>query len=150
MLQAKSNTVIWDGFYNIDHPKHTSALPLGIYHPVFQRFLERIPHAEPSRDLVKEVHKLMSQSTGVGAAEAFLAENLRQSLSLILGQHMDETATPFAKPDGVILARGPYPIPLVVMEYKRALGESGCDPSVQGSYSTRKLWCDNKVSAVNS
>ena len=35
-LQANPKTAIYDGFYGIRHPADTSALPIEVYHPVFQ------------------------------------------------------------------------------------------------------------------
>jgi hypothetical protein len=126
-LQANPRTTIYDGFYDINHPADTSALPIEIYHPVFQRFTENITTAEPSKELLNEVQKLMRMSTGVGTVEEPLARDLRSALN--------KTGKK-------------YSILLLVMEYKRAVGEGECDPLTQASHSTRKHWREGSVSVV--
>ncbi|KAF9642685.1 hypothetical protein BDM02DRAFT_3105347 [Thelephora ganbajun] len=54
-----------------------------------------------------------------------------------------------ATPDGTIQKTGrKNSIPLLVMEYKRAVGEGGCDPLTQASYSAWKYWQDKRLEGV--
>ena len=61
-------------FYDIHHPADTSGLPIEVYHPVFQQFMNDITTAEPSRELLIDVQGLMGGSTRVGTVELPLAE----------------------------------------------------------------------------
>jgi hypothetical protein len=55
-----------------------------------------------------------------------------------------------AAADGVILkALQNDPALLLMMEYKRAIGEGGCDALVQASHSAWKYWRHERVSAVD-
>ena len=148
-LQANPQTTIYDGFYNISRPAYTSALPVEVYHPVFQRFVENVKTVQPNEELLNEVRKLMTISTGVGTVEEPLAEHLRSALTRILGKYMGQAATSGAIADNVIHKTGKnYSIPLLVMEYKRTVGEGGFDPMIQASHSAWKYWRNERVGAV--
>lgn len=149
-LQANPRTAIHDGFFDAAHPADTSALPIEIYHPVFQRFVDNITTTTPSEEVLNEVQKLMTVSTGVGTLEEPLAERLRVALTEILGKHMGQGVTDGGIPDGSIeIMIGKHAIPVLMLEYKRALGEGGCDALTQASHSTWKRWRSNRVSAVS-
>jgi len=148
-LQADPDTTIYDGFYNINNPANTSALPIEVYHPVFKWFTENITTTKPSKELLVEVQKLMAISTGVGTVETSLAKNLRSALTNILGKYMGQAVVDGAIASGMIQKVGErWAIPLLMMEHKQAVGEGGYDPMTQGSHSALNYWRDNAVSTV--
>lgn len=112
--------------------------------------MKNIATAKPSKELLADVQALMTVSTGVGTVESHLAENPRSALTNILGKYMDQVVVGGAIADGVIRKMGEKTsIPLLVMEYKRAVGEGGCDPLTQASYSTLKHWRSPDVSEAH-
>jgi hypothetical protein len=105
-----------------------------------------ITTTKPSKELIINVQKLMRASTGVGTVELPLAENLRSVLTDILGRPVQQVAVKGVVADGVVgKTSQKCVIPLLVMEYKRGVGEGGCDPMTQASYSTLKYWQGEKV-----
>lgn len=147
-LQAKPETTIHDGFYNFRHPVDTTALPISIYHSVFQSFTDNITPAKPNKELLADVHAWMRTSTEVGQMEEPLAERLRDALSKFLGKEMVQMAVDYAIPDGVVSEHRPdCTVPLLVMEYNRSLGGGDCDPLTQASHSAWKFWRQKKVCA---
>ena len=90
----------------------------------------------------------MRSSTATGALEEDLAYNLWTALATIFE---GQAVTSRASSDGVIygLSRG-CSIPLVVIEYKRALGDGGCDPLTQASHSAWKIWREKNVCAIDA
>ena len=148
-LQANSKTVILDGFYNMHRHQNTSALPIEIYHPVFQLLVENIATARPDEEFIADVQKLMTVSTGVGTVELTLAEDLRIALTKVLGKYMGQVVVDDAIPDDTVRKTGDeFAIPLLVMEYKQAIDEGGCDPLTQGSHSALSQWRTIWVSTV--
>jgi len=110
--------------------------------------VKNIVTAKPSKELLAEVQGLMAASTGVGTVESCLTGNLRSTLTNILGKYMGQAVVDGAISDDVIQKTGrKCSIPLLVVEYKRAVGERGCDPLTQASYSTLNHWRDPSVSA---
>lgn len=150
ILRDGPQTAIYDGFYNIDHPTDTSALPIEIFHPVFSHFTKNISTAKPSGELLVEVQGPMTTSTGIGTTEPLLAEPLRAALINILGKYMGQEVVGGAIPNGAIRKPGQKcSIPLLVMEYKRAIGEGGRDSLTQASYSSFKSWQDESVRVIS-
>jgi hypothetical protein len=72
------------------------------------------------------------------ATNTMMREELRLILErpIIVESNDDET-----KPDGVIMSNPCGPLqtrtPMVIAEFKRTLGEGGCDPSIQAGNSMR-------------
>ena len=148
-LQANPKTAIYDGFYDIRHPADTSALPIEVYHPVFQQFMKDMTTVEPSEELLIQVQQLMRTSTGIGSVEPPLAENLRYALGSILNKEVQQVVVSGAIPGGVVLKSfEKFSVPLLAMEHKREIGEGGCDPMAQASYYVLKYWQRERVSAT--
>ena len=111
--------------------------------------MDDVATVKPSKQLIIEVQKLMRASTGVGTVELPLAENLRSALTEILGKCVKQVVVDGVIPDGVV--KKPiqkYSVPLLVMEYKCGIGEGGCDPMTQASYSLLKYWQEENVSVT--
>jgi len=149
-LQTKPETTIYDGSYHFKHPVDTAALPITIYHPVFQSFAENITTAKPDKELLANVCKWMKTLTAVGSRKEPLTADLRDALSKILVKPIEQFVVDGTIPDGVArAARSDITIPLLVMEYKPALGEGGCDPLTQASHSVWKFWRRVNVCTIN-
>ena len=125
------------------------APPVQIFHPIFQEFLDRIddPTFKPDKEMVSTVSELMLSTTKIHSSEDNAVENLRPLLSKLLGGHLGQIiSTGKRVPDGVVYKSLITRIaPLVCFEYKRALGEGGCDPSTQAAYSVREFLVKDNV-----
>ena len=117
----------------------TIAPPIQIFHPVFQEFLDRIndPKFEPDEEVAAQVVHLMSHSSHIYHLEAATLSGLRKILTDLLGGYVAQAISSNSRnPDGVISRNeDSRNIPLILLEYKRAVGEGGCDPSIQAAFS---------------
>jgi hypothetical protein len=155
--QGKPSTAIYNGFFACDRegkPKIiTVAPPIQIFHPAFQELLDRIndPDFEPDQELIALVLRLLPIASQIHLNEDDALRPLRPILSGLLGGYMSKTMSEGrANPDGIILKQEPTrQIPLVLLEYKRSLGEGGCDPSVQAALSLLKFLYQDEVSALH-
>ena len=111
--------------------------------------MENIAATRPSKELLVDVQNLMRISTGVGIVEPSLAKSLRSTLTNILGKYTGQAVVGDAIANGIIRKAGKRcSIPLLVIEYERALGGGGCDPMTRGSHSALSDWRDEDVSTV--
>jgi hypothetical protein len=85
----------------------------------------------------------MTRLTGVGGDESDLLDDLREALTEMLGEHLGQIN------GSVFRTEDDHSIPLLVMEYKRAIGEGGCDALTQASHSAWKCWRENNVCALD-
>ena len=143
-LQGKPATAIYNGTFVCDttgQPKVvTIAPPIQIFHPIFQEFLDRIndPEFEPDIEVALKVSRLMPYSSVVHTYEDADFSELRRLLVDLSGGN--------ATPDGIMIKRkGSWDIPLVLLEYRRSIGEGGCDPSIQAAYSLREFIYKDEV-----
>lgn len=147
--QGGSDTAIFDGSY-VTHQNRIKAVtvapPLQIYHPVFQLFENEVKNnSRLDSKIVDLVSKLVS-SIGEIQAEKDGAANLRGLFAEILNRPMKQVVTESRYTDGLVSLDGEFgTIPTVIFEYKCSLGDGGCDPLVQASYSTLNYWSDTKV-----
>ena len=152
-LQKNSKTAVYDGYYARKQGPHptvvTVAPPLRIFHPVFQEFVDRVndPAFEPSDEVVSIISELTSTAAEIHPSEDRALLELRPLLSRLLGGFVGQVAsTGTRSPDGMMLKQlGEWSAPLVCIEYKRAFGEGGCDPSTQASYSAREFLISPQV-----
>ena len=152
-MQKNSKTVIYNGFYvskQYPYPEViTIAPPVQIFHPIFQEFLDRIdnPTFKPDKEIISAVSELMLYTSEIDSSEDKALENLRPRLSQLLDIEVTQQAlTGNRAPDGVAYKRlGVHITPLLCLEYKRALGEGGCDPSTQAAYSVREFLVKDDV-----
>ena len=142
-LQGSSKTAICDGSFKPGQPAEKNmALPIQIYHPVFEQFLDRIndPKFEPDNKTITSVSKFMSASMELYRSESDAFIKLRPLLSSLVGK--DTVQVPIIgsrTPDGLAYKRiDDVYVPLVCVEYKLASGEGNCDPCVQAAYSVRE------------
>ena len=129
----------------------TVAPPIQIFHPVFQEFSDRIdsPTFEPEEVDRSFASKLMPSLSAIPSSEEIALERLRPLLSSLLNRPVEQVISVRNRTaDGVVLKEvGRYKAPLLTMEYKRAFGEGGCDPSTQASFSVREFLVSDKVRA---
>lgn len=154
-MQSESKTVIYNGAFAVSEgrPKIvTIAPPIQIFHPVFQQFLDgnEDPNFKPDKTTVKSVLDLMYLSSEIHPTEDNALTRLRGLLADLLGGYVSqEISDGSCNPDGLISRRYPNAsIPLFVLEYKRSLGEGGCDPSIQAAYSLQRFLYKPDVRAL--
>ena len=146
-LQGKPETVIYNGSFVCNHRGRpnivTVAPPIQIFHPVFQEFLQCIhdPGFKPDESAVEYALKLMFLCSAIHPSEDAALPQLRTLLGKLLGGCVvQKMSTNLCTPDGIMtIERGDLQIPLFLLEYKRSIGEGGCDPSVQAAYSLQNF-----------
>ena len=147
-MQGNSKTAIYDGSAK-PNGVETTALPVQIFHLVFQRFSDRIddPTFEPDKATIAAVSKLMTANMVIRSSESDAFTDLRPLLTDLLGRPVDQRSSRGSRIlDGLVSKRiDECDVPLVCVEYKRSLGEGGCDPAVQAAYSTREFLTLDKV-----
>ena len=105
--------------------------------------MERIdnPSFDADRKTIATVSRLMTTAVEIHASEDAAFSKLRPLLSELLGAEVGVLQSKGSRaPDGLVHKRiGECYIPLLCVEYKRSVGEGGCDPSVQAAYSVREF-----------
>ena len=131
----------------------TVAPPIEIFHPIFNDFirLANDPDVQPTCEDLHNVRTLMSLVSQIFSTEENgkgINPQLRQVLSRILGDvvfqatNFDATAA-----DGVITVTiGSAHITTLILEWKKEIGEGGCDSSTQAGLSMKRTWLDPNVS----
>ena len=152
-LQKNSKTAVYDGYYAHKQGLHptvvTIAPPIQTFHQVFQEFVDRVndPAFEPSDEVVSIISELMSTAAEIDPSEDKALLRLRPLLSRLLGGFVGQvTSIGTSTPDGMMLKQpDERAASLVCIEYKRAFGEGGYDPSTQASYSVREFLVSPQV-----
>lgn len=148
-MQGNEQTMICDGSYNPNRPLDTTALPVQIYNPIFEQFSSRIndPTFEPDESTIATVALLAAETSKIRHPESNAFSALRPLLTKLLGRDVGQVPSSGSRtPDGLVYKMiRESRVPLVCIEYKRALGEGGCDPSVQAAYSVRDYLVLEKV-----
>jgi len=150
-LQKNSKTAMYDGFYaeKRGHPTViTVAPPIQLFHPVFQEFLDRIddPKFEPDEASLFFASALLPTASEIPPSEEVALYKLRPLLSSLLDRVVGTVVSGKRIPDGMTLKSiTPHRIPLITLEYKRAFGEGGCDPSTQAAFSVREFLSSKEV-----
>jgi len=144
--------VTYDGFYAEKRgrqPIITIAPPIQIFHPVFQEFSDRIdsPTFKPDEVDLSFVSELMPLVSKIPPSEENALKKLLPLLGRLLGRHVGSViSTRKRTPDGMVLKTiDDHIVPLLTIEYKRAFGEGGCDPSTQASFSVREFLASDQV-----
>ena len=147
-MQRNSKTAIYDGLVKPDGVE-TTALPVRIFHPVFHQFSDRIvdPSFKPDKATIAAVSQLMAANMVIRSSESDAFTTLRPLLTNVLGRTVDQQSSRGSRIlDGLVSKRiDECDAPLVCVEYKRSLGEGGCDPAVLAAYSVREFLTLNKV-----
>ncbi|QRV85642.1 WaaY domain-containing protein [Ceratobasidium sp. AG-Ba] len=142
-LQETPDVAIMNG-----RPSKRNGLPIGLYHPVFDKFLSRLETTDlssiPSRTRTKfleNLKNLLSASPAIYGKETGTNgrdKTIRGHLSELLGFAMDSVDLNGAKPDGVV--SGSNGAVYMVIEVKNEIGTGGSDPTIQGAISYVKHW----------
>ena len=84
----------------------------------------------------------------IGRSESKNNEEIRKRLRRILkGEVHEGPNSDGTNPDGVIVLQiGDVRVTILLMEFKRELGEGGSDPSHQAGLSMKRSWLENSVS----
>ncbi|KAG9120965.1 hypothetical protein FRC07_003280, partial [Ceratobasidium sp. 392] len=129
-------------------PAERNGLPIGLYHPVFDKFLSRLETTDlssiPSGTrtvFLDNLKKLLNASPAIYSKE--IGPNgrdiaIRGHLSTLLGFAMDSVDLNGAKPDGVV--SGSNGAVYMMIEVKNEIGTGGSDPTIQGAISYVKHW----------
>ena len=154
-VQADPYTAIHDGRYPPKPLFPTIAPPLEIFHPVFAGFLHLIrdENTQPTDQDLKYVRELLSYAAMVGSVmEVPRNAEIRKRLTRILQLPVhEEPNTDKTSADGVhMITVGDVPIPLLIVELKRELGDGGCDPTTQAGIAMRRSWIQQDVSLFMS
>lgn len=149
--QGREETAIYDGYFQRDQPVNTTALPVQVFHPVFQEFLDRIndPTFEPDIATIIAVSRLMAANMEIHPSETDRFGALRPLFTDLLGKDVGQMPSECSHTSGGLVSKqiDGSCVPLVCLEYKHTLdgGEYDYDPSVQAAYSVRELLTLNKV-----
>ena len=92
----------------------------------------------------------MHYLSGVGDGESSRNEQIRRRLRKILDQdiHEERNADGTSADAVCMLQVGDCRISLLIAEFKRILGEGGCDPSIQAGITCRRTWVEESVSHI--
>jgi len=89
----------------------------------------------------------MLSTAEIRSSEDDALEQLRPLLSQLLGAYLGQTTSTGTRgPDGIVYkCLDTCLAPLLCFEYKRVLGEGGCDPSTRAAYSLLELFVKDNV-----
>jgi hypothetical protein len=125
------------------------ALPIQLFHPVFQQFIDRINDPEFKSDIetIASVSKLMSTTMELFSSESDALSALRPILSGLLGPDLVQMPSKASHAQDALIHKriDGMDVPLVCFEYKLALGQGNCDPSVQAAHSVREFLVKDQV-----
>lgn len=137
---------IYDGRYAPQNSASTMAPPVQIYHPVFGYFLDDVSNRDlaVSDDLIRCTQRLMATVSAVHEGEAAMKAEMRAALEAIFERvlfsisNSDQTSL-----DGLILSAEERA--MLIAEFKREVGEGGCDPTIQASLSVLRYLAQREV-----
>jgi hypothetical protein len=151
---SKNQTIDRDIIYDGLCARHksapsTNAPPIHIYHPIFWQFTRGAndPAIVPDSDFLTLVRKFMAFSCQVGHNELTSDKTMWDHLRDILQWHIPvESNDNETRSDGVIMfEHSKAQTPMAIAEFKRTLGEGGCDPSIQVGNSMRQKLGQDEV-----
>ncbi|CAE6493838.1 unnamed protein product [Rhizoctonia solani] len=121
-------------------PQEADGLPVGLFHPVFDSFQQRIDSDSfaPTPMQLSATLTLLTASQKIYDTEPVRTEALIPLLQRLLGRHIAEVSIRGTKSDGAIHeSNGAYSM---IMEIKNEIGTGGCDPSIQGAIAFANYW----------
>ncbi|KAJ7501661.1 hypothetical protein B0H11DRAFT_1713512, partial [Mycena galericulata] len=145
---------IHDGRYDANFPTATVGPPVEIYYAGFAKFIDDSRPNSPlvvPRPFVCKVARFMHAVTGIYKDEHAFSGAITPMLEDILGRVLLRiTNSDLTTPDAALLST--LHRVLALGEYKRELGEGGCDASTQASLSVVRYWTqpENKRAAALS
>jgi hypothetical protein len=139
----KTSSGFHEGRVPLPTPPKLVAPPVQIFHPVFQEFLDRInnPEFEPDELVISIVSELMPTTMELGSSGKNALAKLRLLFADLLDEYVGKVIpTGVHAQDGMVFKQlGECAAPLLCIEYQRAFGEGGRDPSIQAAYSVREF-----------
>ncbi|CAE7065581.1 unnamed protein product [Rhizoctonia solani] len=124
-------------------PQEAVGLPIGLFHPVFDLFRERIdsPSFSPTTYQLSNTLPLLTASQYIYDQETGpngWIEGLQPLLSDLLDLAFQNSGTTGTRSDGIFQGRnGAYHL---IIEAKNEIGTGGSDPSVQGAIAYSNYW----------
>jgi len=151
-VQLQSGEAIFDGLYPAQFDVSRVAPPIQIFHPIFGAFIHLVHDSEvqPSDEDLLNIQEFMRYLSGVGDRESSCNDQIRIRLRKILEQdiHEERNADGTSADAVCMLQVGDCCISLLIAEFKRILGEGGCDPSIQAGITCRRMWIEENVSHI--
>ncbi|KIO16990.1 hypothetical protein M407DRAFT_229930 [Tulasnella calospora MUT 4182] len=134
----------------IGRPFETTGPPIAIYHTVFSEFktFVKSPDPAPPKDVVTALN-LMHAAAEVYRNEDARIKSIRPIIEDLLKRRMFGLPAGYSfNPDGVIWCDTAL-VPLLVMEAENEIGTGGSGPDIQGAFTVRKLWVEDKSPIQN-
>ena len=132
-----------DGSFKPGRFVDTIALPVQIFHPVFQQFSDKIgdPAFKPDEATIVAVSKLMTADMVIRSSENGTFSTFHPLLANLSGRPAGQWSSRGSLTlDGLVLKQiNGCDVPLVCIKYKPRFGKGGCDPAVQAAYSIREF-----------
>ena len=127
-------------------PFRCNGLPVHLFHPAFSTFVQNFN----GRDRMTAAEYSTAYQFNVASSQLYDMESQRKAAifeSLHLAIHFHLVNVDGTTPRGRILAdRGDgLPATIAICELRNEIGSGGCDPSIQGGLSYRKLWVADEV-----
>ncbi|KAJ7696872.1 hypothetical protein B0H14DRAFT_3039825 [Mycena olivaceomarginata] len=133
---------IYDGRYHSNTPTATVGPPVELYYAGFAKFIDDSSPNSPldiPNTFVCEVAQFMHAVAGIYKDEPAFSAVVTPLLQGILGRGILRIAnSDLTSPDAAVLSNQLKILALA--EYKRELGEGGCDASTQASLSVVRYW----------
>jgi hypothetical protein len=143
-LQEHPKTAIYNGIDN-----RNVALPIQVFHPVFQEFLDRIndPGFHPKLEIVRAASDFMFSTSQMYSNAVYAWDELRPSLRQLLNRDVNPRDARLSHlPSGLVeTVVENTEVPLLCIEYQRGFCEGSRDPEIQAAYSLRALLVAEKV-----
>ncbi|KAF8749317.1 hypothetical protein RHS01_10150 [Rhizoctonia solani] len=146
-LQGAPDVAILNG-----RPVQRIGLPVGLYHPVFDKFVSSlsanisVPTGEIPQTFYDKMKELLGASQDMYEREIGRDGRDRKiclALSGLIEHDMPSVDRSGTKPDGVV--SGVDGEICMVIEVKNEIGVGGSDPTIQGAISYAQLWGDDMM-----
>ncbi|KIM42779.1 hypothetical protein M413DRAFT_26774 [Hebeloma cylindrosporum] len=143
---------IHDGYSPLTDASPTTALPIKMFHPVFDQFIQLIESktsAKPTIDDIRTAKEFLAFTTLLGMPEKERNTEFTRRLQSVLKPHRIVNSLENedgSSPDGacVVELSSGVEIPTLIIELECLLGDSGLDPSIQVGKSMRNAWLQPK------
>jgi hypothetical protein len=129
-------------------PAGNSGLPVHLFNPAFSQFQLALtdPTLILTADDYRNAHKYIKLSSDLYISKPLRQEAILASLKSAIYFDILSITIDGALPDGTIMVPTAEDyVPAGLWELKNEIGAGGSDPSVQGAFSYRKIWAQEKV-----
>ena len=148
MVQNNDTQVIHDG-QHAPMGISTVAPPIEIFHPIFNDFirLANDPDVQPTCEDLHNVRTLMSLASGVYLSKEYRkkikAQLCKTLVKILVNAEADDDET---EADDILkMTINTAQFMTLALEWRRELGEGGCDSSTQAGLSMKRAWLESNV-----